>query len=342
MFFMKKLVAIITMLALVMVVFAGCACNNKNTDENPTQNVNITFNENVVALAGDYEITKDEVDMYIAMYIPYIQQRTGADEGWENTLLDDGKTARDNLIDYAIKEARYQNVLLNLVMEKGLYSAEEDEAFFRKYLEENGGLDEYHTFLAENGLTEDAFRKYISSTGAYYAICSEEDADEIYNNDYITAKHVLILFEGRDSEDAALQEATAAYNRAVAGENFEDLIVELNEDPGEDPETGYTFGAGEMVDEFYEGALNLEIGGISKPVRTTYGYHVIKRYPMPEKGTDLYQSYIYNIINNKVSEFINGAEMTTLVENTPLHINEDMLSEFDFSKYTIKNEPVTE
>ncbi len=338
---MKKF-SIISVIMIVIMGIVITGCSSDKNDENKTEAEKITFGENVAAVAGDYEITKDEVDMYISMYIPYIQQRTGADEGWENILLDDGKTAKDTLIDFAIKEAKYQKILHDLVKSKGMYTDADDEAFYLEYIEENGGVEEYNAFLAEYGISEEAFRGYVSSVGAYYAICSEEEADEIYNNDFITAKHILIQFEGRENEEAAYNEAMAAYNRAIAGENFEDLIIELNEDPGEDPDTGYTFGEGEMVDEFYQGALNLEIKGISEPIRTDYGYHVIKRYPNPEKGTDLYDSYIYNIMNNEVTKFVNGEEMNSLLEANVLHINEDMLNDFDFSKYTLNSEGITE
>jgi parvulin-like peptidyl-prolyl isomerase len=39
---------------------------------------------------------------------------------------------------------------------------------------------------------------------------------------------------------------------------------------------GY-FGRGKMVKEFENAAFNLQAGQISEPVKTQYGYHIIKR-----------------------------------------------------------------
>ena len=52
---------------------------------------------------------------------------------------------------------------------------------------------------------------------------------------------------------------------------------------------GYTFGPGEMVDEFYEGTKTLAEGEISQPIQSQYGYHIILRLSADnEAGYDKY------------------------------------------------------
>ena len=74
-------------------------------------------------------------------------------------------------------------------------------------------------------------------------------------------------------------EALAVLERIKNGEKFGKLAKELSIDSGSakrDGNLGY-FGRGKMVKEFENIAFNLQAGQISEPVKTQYGYHIIKR-----------------------------------------------------------------
>ena len=74
-------------------------------------------------------------------------------------------------------------------------------------------------------------------------------------------------------------EALAVLERIKNGEKFGKLAKELSIDSGSakrDGNLGY-FGRGKMVKEFENTAFNLQAGQISEPVKTQYGYHIIKR-----------------------------------------------------------------
>ena len=74
-------------------------------------------------------------------------------------------------------------------------------------------------------------------------------------------------------------EAIAILDKIRQGEKFGKLARELSVDSGSakrDGNLGY-FGRGIMVKEFETAAFNLEVGKISEPVKTQYGYHIIKR-----------------------------------------------------------------
>ena len=74
-------------------------------------------------------------------------------------------------------------------------------------------------------------------------------------------------------------EALAVLEKIKNGEKFGKLAKELSIDSGSakrDGNLGY-FGRGKMVKEFENAAFNLQVGQISEPVKTQYGYHVIKR-----------------------------------------------------------------
>jgi len=74
-------------------------------------------------------------------------------------------------------------------------------------------------------------------------------------------------------------EAIAILDKIRQGEKFGKLAKELSIDSGSakrDGNLGY-FSRGKMVKEFETVAFNLEVGKISEPVKTQFGYHIIKR-----------------------------------------------------------------
>ncbi len=332
---MKKIFSAIMASLMLISVFSGCAKDNNSTPDGVNEK---DFAENVVAIAGDYEITMDDMEIYIDLIVPLIQRAVGSSEGWDQTVLQSGLTARDELIDAAIEECCYQMAFVDYAIEQGLYSEEQRASYKTEYIEGFGGEEVLNEYLGEYGFNRESFEKYVDYMGAYVAVtdqfCSDEDAAEIFDEEYITAKHILVLFEGRESEEVALNEANSIYKRAAAGENFEALVNEFNEDPGQDAETGYTFTDGKMVDEFYNGAKSLKVGAISEPVKTTYGYHIIKRYENPTEDSEHYEEYITSIKSNesnaKITELYNG-----IMEEHPISINESILSSIDLSKYTV-------
>ena len=74
-------------------------------------------------------------------------------------------------------------------------------------------------------------------------------------------------------------EALALLERLKKGESYANLAKELSIDKGSGKrggDLGY-FGRGMMAKPFEEAAFKLEKGQTSEPVKTEFGYHVIKR-----------------------------------------------------------------
>jgi peptidyl-prolyl cis-trans isomerase C len=74
-------------------------------------------------------------------------------------------------------------------------------------------------------------------------------------------------------------EALAVLERLKKGESFSNLAKELSIDKGSGKrggDLGY-FGRGMMVKPFEDTAFKLEKGQMSEPVKTEFGYHIIKR-----------------------------------------------------------------
>jgi peptidyl-prolyl cis-trans isomerase C len=77
-----------------------------------------------------------------------------------------------------------------------------------------------------------------------------------------------------ESED----EAKKAHERVKAGEDFAKVAGDLSKDPGSKAEGGDLgfFTKDRMVEPFAETAFKLEPGQISEPVKSQFGWHVIK------------------------------------------------------------------
>jgi foldase protein PrsA len=74
-------------------------------------------------------------------------------------------------------------------------------------------------------------------------------------------------------------EALAIIERLNKGESFDKLAKELSIDKGSGKRGGDLgfFGRGVMVKPFEAASFNLEKNQISEPIKTEFGYHVIKR-----------------------------------------------------------------
>lgn len=87
----------------------------------------------------------------------------------------------------------------------------------------------------------------------------------------IKCSHILV---NKQSEAIAIME------KLKNGEKFGKLAKELSIDSGSakrDGNLGY-FTRGMMVKPFEDAAFKLEIGQTSEPVKSEFGYHIIKRY----------------------------------------------------------------
>jgi len=104
----------------------------------------------------------------------------------------------------------------------------------------------------------DALKPTEADLRAFYAETSE-----------VRASHILVDAETLANELKA---------KIDAGENFAELAKKHSKDPGSGANGGDLdfFGRGRMVKEFEETAFALKINEVSKPVKSQFGYHIIK------------------------------------------------------------------
>lgn len=132
---------------------------------------------------------------------------------------------------------------------------------YNELIKSNGGVKDFSEILSKfYGLSVDQFKVIVYKPRAL----REKLADKINQNESVTG--------------AAKKKADEIYAKAAAGEDFAKLAKQYSQDSGSAAgggDLGY-FGKGKMVPAFEEAAFALKKGEISKPVRTVYGYHIIK------------------------------------------------------------------
>ena len=90
------------------------------------------------------------------------------------------------------------------------------------------------------------------------------------------ASHILINNSNDDAQNK--EEAMRIYKELIDGADFEKMAVEYSGDPGSAKRGGDLgwFGKGVMIKEFENAVVNGKIGEIQPPVKTSFGYHIIK------------------------------------------------------------------
>ena len=105
-----------------------------------------------------------------------------------------------------------------------------------------------------------------------------ENIDRFRTNEERKSSHILISFDDEVIDDAALEQIMNIQERIKAGESFESLAQEFSDDGGSAANGGDLGWAepGLFVPEFDQVLFALKVGEISDPVKTQFGYHIIR------------------------------------------------------------------
>ena len=151
---------------------------------------------------------------------------------------------------------------------------------------------------------DDVFARYQENQGAYTSAEIRE------------ASHILVKVDADEAAEQALARITKIRERITNGESFSDLAREFSEDPGS-ADSGGSLGEierGVMVQTFEAALFSMEVGQLSEPVKTAFGWHLIKLDSVTGGETQSFES-LKSSLEDEMKTELAESQIYDLVEN---------------------------
>jgi parvulin-like peptidyl-prolyl isomerase len=199
---------------------------------------------------------------------------------------------RDAAVNTAVQMVAFERELKNAGSKIKVSNDELDKAIKTYFPTE----EEMNTFMAQQGFTKSELRKTLTKELEYQKFIKNKarelkitipEEEILAYLDEISVRHILVSAKsdtdqnGR-SDSEALARANEVHQKLSNNGDFINLAKEYSDD------TGSKNGGGligpmpleqfknSMVKEFVDASLELKPGEISKPIKSQYGYHIIK------------------------------------------------------------------
>ncbi|EOR26652.1 peptidylprolyl isomerase [Clostridium sartagoforme AAU1] len=300
---MIKIKRIIAAGALSIFAFSAVGCEMIQRTPESIKNT-------VVAKVGDVKITKGDVD---EIADPYLKQYYGEDYASNTQLSDAIKEMRTQALNLLVEE----KIILKKAEELGVTPTQEEiDEEVQKYIDSMktnyGGDEGFNSALESAGMTLDEFKTNVTSS-MKSQLATTKVTEEIFKDVSITDEEIGTYYE---ENKEGFSEANVSHilisdetkakevrERAVNGEDFATLAKELSEDTGT-KEAGGSLGvvkynSTQYVQEFMDGLKALKEGEISEPVKSQFGYHIIKATDVKNKTLEESKDTIKTTLENE-------------------------------------------
>jgi len=153
-------------------------------------------------------------------------------------------------------------------------------------------------FQADNLLAGAAYNSMLQSAKVDDAALQKYFDTHKSEYETVQARHILVKFKGSPvptregkpelTEEQALAKAQEIRKQLLAGSEFAALAKAESDDAGSGANGGElgSFGHGQMVPPFEEAAFKLPVDQVSEPIKTQFGYHLIKVEKREAKSFD--------------------------------------------------------
>ena len=276
--------------------------------------------QNSVAVVGNKTITKAEFDDLVN----YAKRSYDAQKRpFPKVGTQEYAQIRDQAVRFLVQRAQFEVKADDLDVNVTDEAVDKRVEQYKK--ERHGGSDKkFQEELKAQGLSEDQARDIIRANliqeGIYNKVTSEakvtdKEIQEYYNKNkaqYGTpetrvVRHVLV-------KEKAL--ADRLYNQLRAGGDWKAIAKQYSQDPASKNQGGrMTATKGALVPEFEQAAFSVGNNGITKPVKTQYGWHVIQALSPVKKGTTTPFKQVQQAIRQQLIQEKKNQQMQSWVED---------------------------
>ena len=294
----KKIIALVLATSFL---FSACA-NDKAKDKkengsNETQTSESAKKENLpddaVAIVGGDKITKDSYKDEMSFYSAMLASQQQLKPSIVQMLVQDKLIADD---------MKKNNVKVD---DKSL-----DDKFLQ-YVQQFGGQEKFDKMLEDYNMSSDKFKETIKKDQIYQKHrdwfekkhpVSDKDAKKYFDEHketlaQVKASHILVADENTANE---------VKKKIDDGADFAELAKEYSKDTANSNkggDLGY-FTKDKMVKEFADKAFSMKKGEVSEPVKTSYGYHIIKVDDKKDTADSLKDDISKALNDKKYSDYL--------------------------------------
>ncbi len=334
----KKLIAAVAIFTLSISVM-GCKMIEKTPE---------AIQKTVYATVGDEKITKADMDEEMKATIDQLKQQYGDDYANNEKIKDQLKQMKVQYLNAMVNE----KLMLKNAESVGVtptddelneYADKQIEQLKQAYPDDA----QLQQVLEANGFTEDSYKDYAKKQYKLQKVqeaitadveVTDDDAkayyDENKDSQYTVgaganAAHILIAEKGSDGNidfDASLAKANEVKAKLDAGADFAQLSSEYGTDGTKDKGGDLGFVAYNQANydqDFLAGFKQLSEGQISDPIKSQFGYHIIKATGIKDEvvtpfddvkeqiKSQLLQQQQSKAFNDKISEWKDAAKVKT-------------------------------
>ena len=316
----KKLLTIMLASTMVLAACGNQANDGKNETKVEVQSAKKELGKDAIAIVNGDNISKEDYKEEMSFYGAMLASRQNLKNSIVQMMVQDKLISDDmkaNKIEIADKDVN--EAFLNSVKQFG------GQEQFDKMLDDyNMDVEKFKDtvrkdlmyqkhkewFTKENPVTDEEIKDYY-----------EDNKDEFAKRD---ASHILVEDE---------KTAKEIKEKLDNGEDFAKLAKEYSKDSANAENGGNlgTFSKGQMVKEFEDAVFNLKEGEISNPVKTQFGYHIIKLNKVADSVEDNKEAIKNALTDKKYADYIKelNEKANVVTESTTAENKENDSEEAD-------------